>query len=280
MLSTVFSLLRSSHPGPSLAVTVVATVLGLSVGLEPWRLGLLFLVVATNQLSTGLSNDWIDASRDLAVGRNDKPVALGLVTAATVRNTAIVSAVLSIVLTLPLGPLAVLANGIFLSVGWLYNAGLKKTPLSVLPYLVGFGSLPALASLSQPTPALAGWWALLAGGLLGVAAHFANVLPDLDDDRATGVRGLPHILGARASGVVTGLALAGASVAVVWGANGTPDALHLIGGGASVALALTCIILSASRPTTQAPTRLLFRIIILAAIINVALIALTGDRLQ
>ena len=38
---------------------------------------------------------------------------------------------------------------------------------------------------------------MVAGALLGVGAHLLNVLPDLADDEATGVRGLPHRLGAR-----------------------------------------------------------------------------------
>jgi 4-hydroxybenzoate polyprenyltransferase len=36
-----------------------------------------------------------------------------------------------------------------------------------------------------------------AGALLGVGAHLLNALPDLSDDVQTGVRGLPHRLGAR-----------------------------------------------------------------------------------
>jgi 4-hydroxybenzoate polyprenyltransferase len=35
---------------------------------------------------------------------------------------------------------------------------------------------------------------LIAAALLGLGAHFVNVLPDLADDHATGVRGLPHRL--------------------------------------------------------------------------------------
>ena len=276
----IVALARSSHPGPSLAVTAVAAILGASAGLEPWRLVILTLTVATNQLSIGLSNDWIDAARDMAVGRRDKPIALGLVSPDTVRNAALVAAALSIALTLALGPWAVLANSVFVISGWLYNAGLKKTPLSVVPYIVGFGSLPALATLAQPVPAIAAWWAILAGALLGVAAHFANVLPDLADDHATGIRGLPHILGAKVSGIVTGLALGVASVSVVWGSGSRPDLVHLIGGGVSIALAVACIVLSATRPAAMPPTRLMFRIIMMAAILNVALIALTSDQLQ
>ena len=38
-----------------------------------------------------------------------------------------------------------------------------------------------------------------AAAALGSAAHFVNVLPDLADDAATGVHGLPHRLGPLAS---------------------------------------------------------------------------------
>jgi 4-hydroxybenzoate polyprenyltransferase len=40
-------------------------------------------------------------------------------------------------------------------------------------------------------------WMVAAGALLGVGAHLLNALPDLADDAQTGVRGLPHRLGAR-----------------------------------------------------------------------------------
>jgi 4-hydroxybenzoate polyprenyltransferase len=43
------------------------------------------------------------------------------------------------------------------------------------------------------------WWLLPLGALLGLALHLANTLPDLDDDRAYGVAGLAHRLGAARS---------------------------------------------------------------------------------
>ena len=61
-------------------------------------------------------------------------------------------------------------------------------------------------------------WLPLAGALLGVGAHFVNVLPDLADDAATGVRGLPHRLGARWSPVVAAAVLVAAAVVIVVGA--------------------------------------------------------------
>src|SRR6188508_1898631 len=75
--TTVRALWGSTHPGPTLVVSTLALALGIAVGLEPWRLTLLTLAVFCGQLSIGLSNDAIDAPRDRAVGRTDKPIARG-----------------------------------------------------------------------------------------------------------------------------------------------------------------------------------------------------------
>ena len=48
---------------------------------------------------------------------------------------------------------------------------------------------------AAPGTPTAPWWLVAAGGALGAAAHLANVAPDIEDDLATGVRGLPHRLG-------------------------------------------------------------------------------------
>jgi 4-hydroxybenzoate polyprenyltransferase len=39
----------------------------------------------------------------------------------------------------------------------------------------------------------------LGGALLGCAAHFVNVLKDMDQDRASEIKGLPQIVGKKAS---------------------------------------------------------------------------------
>ena len=205
----VAALALSTHPGPSVAVSLIAVVLGFGVGLDWWRLLLLGLAFLVGQASVGLSNDWIDADRDRAVGRGDKPVASGRIGATVVRNAAFVSALVAVALTIPLGWRATVVHAAFIISAWSYNAGLKGSVISVAPYIVSFGLLPLIVTLCLPQPALASPWALVAGALLGVAAHFANVLPDLDDDRATGVRGLPHRVGPRAAGLVIAGALAG-----------------------------------------------------------------------
>ncbi len=262
-------LARSTHPGPAIAVTIVMLVLGFSAGLEPWRLVTLGFAMLANQFSVGLSNDWLDADRDRASGRDDKPVALGLVSTGLARNTAFATAALAIALTLPLGFPAFLAHLVMLGSAWGYNLRLKSTAFSVLPYIVSFGLLPLIATLALPHPHAAAWWAMTAGSLLGIAAHFANVLPDLADDAATGVRGLPHRLGPRASGLVIAVSLAAASALVVFG-PGSPGAVQWIGLVATLGLAMATVVLVLTRPAT----RLLFQLIIATAIVDVVLLAL------
>ncbi len=274
MPNKVLALALSSHPGPGLAVTVITVVLGAGVGLDPLRLGTLGLAVLANQVSVGLSNDWIDAERDRAVGRADKPVAHGWISVRAVRATAWIAAGLSVLLTLPLGLPATVAHAVFVASAWLYNAWLKNTALSVLPYIVSFGLLPLIVTLARPDAAAAVWWAMAAGATLGIAAHFANVLPDLEDDRRTGVRGLPHRLGRRAAGITTYLVLAASSALVVFG-GGAPDMVGWLSFALSLCIAVTGVVLVIARP----PTRLLFRLIIAAALLDVAVLALAGDRL-
>jgi 4-hydroxybenzoate polyprenyltransferase len=274
MLTRLRALALSTHPGPGLAVTIVAVVLGIGLHLEWWRVLLLGLAFLFNQASVGLSNDWIDAERDRAVGRTDKPVALGLISASSVRAAAFVCVALSLALTAPLGWQATIAQLVFIASAWAYNAALKNTWVSVLPYVVSFGLLPMVATLARPHPAIAAWWALALGAMLGIAAHFANVLPDLDDDARTGVAGLPHRIGRRASGVVIWAVLAIAGLLAFFGPVGATTVLQW------VALVLTLLLAAAIAVVLRRPpTRLLFQLIIAAAIVNVIALAFAGDRL-
>jgi len=255
-------------------VSAVAGVLGIADGLDPLHVAILGVAFLLGQLSVGLSNDWIDAERDRAVGRTDKPVAAGRVSVGTVRAASFITAVAAIVLSVPLGWLATLAHTVFILSAWSYNLGLKNTPLSVLPYIVSFGLLPMTATLARPVPAAAAAWAFALGALLGVAAHFANVLPDLDDDARTGIAGLPHRIGRTASGVVIWVSLAAGAVAAFFGPAGEPSALQWIGLGVTLLLAIAIAVL-----LRRQPTRLLFQLIIAAALVNVVLLSASGARL-
>jgi 4-hydroxybenzoate polyprenyltransferase len=288
MRNKATALALSSHPGPGLAVTVIAIVLGIGLGLEPVRLLFLGLAVLANQVSVGLSNDWIDAERDRAVGRRDKPVAQGWIGAGAVRTAAWIAAGLAILLTVPLGWAATIVHAVFIASAWSYNAGLKKTPFSALPYIVSFGLLPAIVTLSRADPAWAAPWALGVGALLGIAAHFANVLPDLEDDRATGVRGLPHRLGRRAVSTLCYVVLLLAALLEFLGSGALGSGAlgsGALGSGAlssllcAIGLALNVGIAVAGIAIAARPTRWHFRLIILAAVIDVVVLAFAGERL-
>jgi 4-hydroxybenzoate polyprenyltransferase len=271
MLRTIVALARSTHPVPSLAVTGIVVILGVGVGLEPSQLALLGAAVLANQFSVGLSNDWLDADRDRTVGRRDKPVAQGLVSTGLARNTAFVLAAASIVLSLGLGWLTAAALSLFLVAGWSYNLWLKSTVYSVAPYIVGFGALPLTVTLALPTPEVASVWAVLAAALLGVAAHFANVLPDLEDDAATGVYGLPHRVGRRVTGVIIAVALVGASTSIVCGLGPLMPALIAV----AVVGAILAIVIAGLVVTNKLP-RAAFALILLVALVDVVLIAVSG----
>jgi 4-hydroxybenzoate polyprenyltransferase len=278
MLRHAGALARSTHPGPGLAVTVVAVLLGVAVGLEPWRVVVLGLALLFDQVSVGLSNDWIDADRDRAVGRTDKPVARGDIAVGTVRAAAWITAAAALLLTLPLGLAATSVHAVALVSAWAYNAVLKNSPVSVLPYALSFGLLPSIASLARPAPALPAWWVYAAGALLGVAAHFANVLPDLDDDRRTGIRGLPHRLGLRASSVITWVALVLGAVAVTVGVASGPGGVPVF---AIVGLLISIVIsaLGTFLALQGGVGRWLFRLVIVAALVDVAMLVLAGTRM-
>ncbi len=207
-MPTLSRLVRACHPEPTIAVSGLAAALAWSVGASPLRVFLAFL---SGQLSVGWSNDWFDAARDVTVGRTDKPVVQGL-PVSTVRTAALGAACACVPLSFLMGTSAGLAHLLAVASAWLYNARLKSTVLSFAPYALSFGLVPSIVTLGLPGHPWARWWATAAGALLGVGAHGANVLPDLADDEATGVRGLPHRLGRSLTVLLSGIALVGATV--------------------------------------------------------------------
>lgn len=276
MARLVRGLWGSTHPGPTLVVTALALALGIAVGLEPWRLVLLTLSVFAGQVSIGLSNDAIDAPRDRTVGRADKPIARGDVSERAAWTAAVVAVVVALALSAPLGLGMLAAHAVFLASAWSYNAWLKSTPFSIAPFLVSFGIFPSLATLAAPDARIAAPWGWIAGAALGAAVHLTNVLPDLDDDRATGVHGLPHRMGARASAVVAAAGIVAGAIAVLFGASGGDlGAVSIVSWVffvAVVAVAVTTAVLALVRP----PTRVLFRLVMLAALLLAAQLVATG----
>jgi 4-hydroxybenzoate polyprenyltransferase len=253
---------------PSFAVTLFSVLFAIGIGMEPLRIALVGISVLFQQFSVGLSNDWLDFARDKSAGRVDKPSVTGEVSPTFLRNASFSAGVVAIVLALALGWISALWMLGMLLVGWAYNLGLKSNGFSVVPYLVGFGILPAFVTLSLPEPILPPLWVIFAAALLGISAHFANALPDLFDDRATGVRALPHIVGQRWSAVIIAVTAVTASFIVVLEADSLNPVVGLVGLILTILLAGLASILSLRKQ----PPRIIFPLLILASFVNVVLL--------
>ena len=273
-VTTAWALALATHLGPTLAVTAVATLLAVAADVPAARTVLLCAAVLAGQASIGWSNDWLDADRDRAVARADKPVVQGSVGPVLLRTLALTAAATAVVLSLLLGLVPGLLLLALVASGWAYNAGLKRTPASVLGYVVGFGALPAGVVAAAPGGPVVPWWLVAAGAALGAAAHLANVAPDLEDDLATGVRGLPHRMGARASAVACALLLGGASLVLVLGPEGPPTTA----GWTGLALALPAVVVAALAGTARF-RRAAFPAILLLTVLDVLLLLAGGANL-
>nr|WP_254699466.1 UbiA family prenyltransferase [Curtobacterium flaccumfaciens] len=272
----------SSHPGPTVTVTVLAAVIAAAVGHPVSLVVLVALTVVAGQLSIGLANDWIDADRDRAVGRSDKPVARGLIAVGTVRAAAYATAGAAVVLSLFLGPVAAVAHLVLVAAGWAYDAGLKRSVWSVAPFVVAFGLLPVVSVAAGPEGQWPAWWAIATGAVFGIAIHCTNVLPDLVDDAATGVRGFPHRLGLRGAGIVAFASLVGAAALVLGGqvlgddpVQGLGVVLAVLGAVVVAVLAVVGVrLVFAGRAS-----RTLFRLVIASSLVLVVELGFAGARL-
>ena len=275
MRTVAAGLWNASHPGPTLVVTALACALGIAVGLQPWRLALLTLAVFTGQLAVGISNDAFDVARDRATGRRDKPLARGVTGVGVAWVAASTALVIALVLSAALGWRMLAAHALALGSALAYNAGLKSTAWSIAPFLVSFGVFPSLATLSAAEPAFAAPWAWIAGSALGAAVHLTNVLPDLDDDAITGVRGLPHRWGGRVSAIVACGAVIVGAVAVLLGPGGPIPIIAWVFFAAVLLVAAAASVRALIRP----PGRVLFRLVMLAALLLAAQLVATGSAL-
>jgi protoheme IX farnesyltransferase len=272
-MSRALALLRSSHPEPGGAVTAAMTLLAFGAGHRGWGLVGVFAAVGATQLAVGWVNDWLDAERDRRTGRRDKPIAAGEVSGRAVGTAGLLAALAVPLLGLPFGAAATVVISLVGLFALLYDWPLKSTAFSVVPYLVAFGLLPAFVVVALPGHPAPPAWLVAAGALLGGGAHFANVLPDLEDDAATGVRGLPHRLGAAGSSLAAAALLLAATATLVFGPPGGPS----WAGWAAAAVALVVLPAGWYAARRARGRRVaMFRAVIVVALIDVLLLIFSG----
>jgi 4-hydroxybenzoate polyprenyltransferase len=249
----------------------VAGLLALATG-RGWGALWTVAAVGAGQLAVGWSNDWLDREQDRARARTDKPLALDQVQPGTVRNAAGVALLACVPLSFASGAASALAHLAAVGSALAYNAGLKSRPFSAVPYAVSFGLLPAVVTLGPPLHRWPHLWVMVAGALIGVGGHFTQVLGDIPTDRLEGVRGLPQILGKRASAILAALALLAATLLEVLAPGLAPVSLVALALAAAGAAGIVT-------STLTGRAALAFRLTLGVALVAVLALLLGGRSL-
>lgn len=209
-MAAIAGLLKASHFGPTLIVTSISWFFAAYY----WWEGPAFVIafgVFTGQLVVGWSNDLYDYEDDLKHNRVKKPLVAGLITRPYLTKWLCFMVPFSFVANLfgPLGFKGGLVYMFGISMGVAYNFYFKYNLFSWLPYALAFAALPSCVAISKGiTPPI---WMWLGGAIFGSAAHFINVIKDMDQDRASGIGGAPQRLGKRNS-IVAAIALIGLGI--------------------------------------------------------------------
>jgi len=208
------ALAKASHFGPTLIVTTISWFFAAHY----WWEGPAYVIafgVFTGQLVVGWSNDLYDYEDDLKHNRQNKALVSGAITRSYLTKWLRFMFPFSFVANL-LGPLGFKGGLVYMfgiSMGVAYNFYFKFNVFSWLPYALAFAALPSCIAISKDiNPPV---WMWLGGALLGSAAHFINVIKDMDQDRASGIGGLPQRLGKRNS-IAAAAALIGLSAALLF----------------------------------------------------------------
>ena len=260
--NSLLALLKASHFGPTIVVTTVSFLLATSL----WWEGPAYVIafgVFLGQLLVGFTNDLKDYPDDLKHKRMAKPLVSGEITTTKLRIAIKIVAPFTVLINI-LGPLGLKGGLVYLfgvGMGVSYNFYFKSTLLSPIPYALAFAAL--VSSIIVSTDRMPPLWFITAAACLGVAAHFANVLKDIDQDLASKIKGLPQHIGKKGSRLVTSLLLITATF-ILHSANS--NLLLLIIG---LVFALT---------TSIAPNKIIFKSLMITAVVDVIMFINATDQ--
>jgi 4-hydroxybenzoate polyprenyltransferase len=190
------ALLLAAHP---LAAVVMAAAMVIAAALSGGRDAVELLTVGgavlVGQLTIGWVGDIADRHRDRQAGRDNRPIAMGWVSASTAAwSTAYATCVL-VPLALTNGTEAGSAYLLSVVVAWVGTRTLRGSVLSFLPAAISFALLPTFLSYGgsgggsqgdPPTVAIS-----VAAAFVGIGVHFLTTLPDLVGDNTAGLNHLP-----------------------------------------------------------------------------------------
>ncbi len=213
-MAAIRGLLKASHFGPTLIVTSISWFFAAYYWWEGPAFFIAFGVFA-GQLVVGWSNDLYDYEDDLKHNRVKKPLVSGAISRQYLTKWLCFMVPFAFVANL-FGPLGIKGGLVYMfgiSMVVAYNFYFKYNLFSWLPYALAFSALPSCVGISKdispPT------WMWLGGAIFGTAAHFINVIKDMDQDRASGIGGLPQRIGKRNSIVAAAFLIALGILALV-----------------------------------------------------------------
>jgi 4-hydroxybenzoate polyprenyltransferase len=261
------------HPFPVMMVVTLAAVLAVATARESTDLSRLVRAIATlffSQVVVGMSNDYHDRLLD-AQGQPWKPLASGMVTPSEARALIAGAFILMLVFAVSLGWIVTLLALLGTFAGVLYNFGLRDTPFSWFPYVLGFVTLPIFVWVSMARFDVRQLVLVPIGLPLLVGVHLAQTLPDTETDFALGVRGFAVTLGRTRGVLIVWTALIGAQLLALISALMLNSDLEimLLAVGISFALVAASIALYHRRPTS-ATLRVIFRLVAPSAVILIA----------
>lgn len=204
------------------------------------------------QFAIGAANDSADVADD-ARAKPYKPIVRGVVSrrAAAVAALVLGAGGLVAAATINAATLGLAAGG--LAAGLAYDVGMRRTPLSWLPWWAGMALLPLAAYASAGAFPSELYAVIPLALLVALSLHLANAMPDLLADRLAGQRSLPVLVGEKHVRAVALACLAAAvvlaaAVALVSG-SGLRWAVVGVGGAAIVLIG----VLAATRPRRLFP---------------------------
>ncbi len=188
---------RIVHPFPTLlnvAATAGLAFVAADGAPDGATIARMLIAMLFAQCAIGATNDIFDRELDAAT-KPWKPVASGLVSMRVAAGLAVAFAASALSVVMSLGAASVALFVLGTACGLAYDMRLKRTLFSAVPFMIAIPVLPiwAYETLGEWDDVL--WWLLPLGGLIGLAMHLANTLPDIEADAAQGVRGLTHRLG-------------------------------------------------------------------------------------
>jgi len=140
-VKVIFGLLKASHFGPTMAVTVISALLATNLWWEGPAIVIAFGIFL-GQLLVGWSNDLNDYLDDLKHNRTVKPLVSGEITSKQLLLAIKICIPLAFVFNI-FGPLGIKGGSLYLfgvGMGVAYNFYFKSTPLSPLPYALAFAA--------------------------------------------------------------------------------------------------------------------------------------------